>query len=148
MFEIVSSLLRYIFITVIYLFIYGVMRLIYLDIESMKERQKDPGGKLPYLKLINRRDSLGFKLEEAYLLDGSKTLGRSGKCDITIQDPFISSEHVRLVQKEGTFYIEDLGSKNGTFVNGQRITGELMPLKSGDRVQMGQLDLLYVNNAT
>lgn len=147
MFEILSSLLRYIFITVIYLFIYGIIKLIYLDIHSVNGRQRDPGGKLPYLKLVNRRDSLDFKLEEVYLLDGSKTVGRAGKSDITVQDPFISSEHARFHMKDGVFFIEDLGSKNGTFVNGERLSSQAVPLKNGDRIYIGQLDLIYVNNA-
>lgn len=147
MFEIVSTLLRYIFITVIYLFIYGIIRLIYLDIQTMNNRQKDPAGELPYLKLINRRDSLDFRLEEVYLLEGDTTIGRSGKNNIAIQDPFISSEHVKLVLQGKVFYLEDLGSKNGTFVNEQRVAGQKVLLNNGDRIHIGQLDLLYVENA-
>lgn len=144
MFEIVSILLRYLFILVIYLFIYGIIRLIYLDIQTMNNRHRDPAGEMPYLKLINRRDSLDFRLEEVYLLDGDKTIGRSNKNSIVIQDPFISSEHIQLILQENGFCLKDLGSKNGTFVNGEPVAGQQVLLKNGDRVHIGQLDLLYV----
>ncbi len=140
MFEIVSSLLKYIFITVIYLFIYAIIRMIYLDI-----RPTGPAGKngLPYLKLVNRRDDLDFKVEESYMLTDRLTIGRAQGNGITVADPFLSGKHAAFIYKDGACTVEDLSSTNGTLVNGGKLEAPI-GLKDGDRIHIGQLDFLYV----
>ncbi|MCX7749556.1 MAG: FHA domain-containing protein [Clostridia bacterium] len=138
--------LKYIFITVIYLFIFGIIRLIYLDIESMHRIKSIKSGNFPYLKLINQRDQLSFKVDESYILDKDLTFGRSRKSDIVIFDPFLSGRHVKITLNNGKCAIEDLGSTNGSFVNGTQVVNVPRPLKDGDRIHIGQLDFLFVNN--
>lgn len=58
MFGVLSTLLKYIFITIIYLFIYSIIRLIYLDIRSVSAQRTGLNKDVPYLKLINRKESL------------------------------------------------------------------------------------------
>jgi hypothetical protein len=65
------------------------------------------------------------------------TLGRDITNDITINDPECSRHHMRLTRGAGGYTIEDLGSTNGTFVNGQRLTGA-RPLRNGDMVGLGE----------
>lgn len=65
------------------------------------------------------------------------TLGRDITNDITINDPEVSRHHMRLTRGAGGFTIEDLGSTNGTFVNGQRLTGA-KPLNNGDMIGLGE----------
>jgi pSer/pThr/pTyr-binding forkhead associated (FHA) protein len=66
----------------------------------------------------------------------TNTIGRSPGIEITINDPEISRRHAQIVQREKSFTIEDLGSTNGTFVNGQRSVGAV-PLRHGDRIEFG-----------
>ncbi len=69
------------------------------------------------------------------------TIGRSSQNDISVNDPKVSRHHCQIVQYDnGTFGIVDFGSKNGTFVNGQRVYGEVQ-LMWGDRVQIAQANL-------
>lgn len=65
------------------------------------------------------------------------TLGRDITNDIVINDPEVSRHHMRLTRGGGGYTMEDLGSTNGTFVNGQRLTGA-RPLASGDMVGLGE----------
>ncbi len=50
------------------------------------------------------------------------TIGRDEACELHLQDPKISRRHARVVAQHGTWYVEDLGSSNGTSVDGERVT--------------------------
>ncbi len=65
------------------------------------------------------------------------TLGRDITNDIVINDPEVSRHHCRLTRGGGGYTLEDLGSTNGTFVNGQRLTGA-RPLAGGDMIGLGE----------
>ncbi|HEY8430343.1 MAG TPA: response regulator [Sandaracinaceae bacterium] len=69
------------------------------------------------------------------LVGGAVVLGRSDDCDLQLDDPKVSRVHARLVRQGEQWLIEDLGSRNGTLVNGERLT-ERRALSFGDRVQL------------
>lgn len=70
-------------------------------------------------------------------------LGRDSSADITINDPEVSRNHCRLIL-DRSYYIHDLGSTNGTFVDGRRLGGEPQRLMHGQIVQLGSnVTLLY-----
>ncbi len=79
-----------------------------------------------------------------YSLEGDQlVIGRDSSSGIAINDAEVSRKHARLNFQGGKYVIEDLGSTNGTFVNGQRLTNAVV-LKSGDVVSLGeQIVLLY-----
>lgn len=64
------------------------------------------------------------------------TIGRDIGNNVVVNDPEVSRRHTRLRSQAGGYVIEDLGSTNGTFVNGQRLMGPHM-LKSGEQVMLG-----------
>ena len=75
-------------------------------------------------------------------LDGSLlTLGRSRDCDIPIDDPSVSRRHAELHRDSDGFTLVDLGSTNGTQVNGRKI--DRVPLQNGDRITLGQTELRF-----
>lgn len=140
MYNILSLVFKYLFILIIYLFMFSIIRLIYLDIKGMGlvTHAKDT-----YLKLINQKDTLPFKVKEVYSLEEDVTIGRSNKNTIVIKDPYISKNHLSIVKDEGDYYLEDLNSANGTFVNGDRIM-DVVKLKNGDTIRLGQVDFIFV----
>lgn len=140
MYNILSLVFKYLFILIIYLFMFSIIRLIYLDIKGMglSTYVKDT-----YLKLINQKDTLPFKIKEVYSLEEDITIGRSKNNTITIKDPYISKNHLSIVKDEGDYYLEDLGSANGTYVNGDRIM-DVVRLKNGDTIRLGQVDFIFV----
>lgn len=77
-------------------------------------------------------------------LDGDQlTIGRDSSNGVAINDAEVSRKHARLLFQGGKYVIDDLGSTNGTFVNGQRLAGPVV-LKSGDVVSLGeQIVLMY-----
>jgi len=72
------------------------------------------------------------------------TIGRSPDNDIFLDDVTVSRKHAVLVQSNGEFRIEDLGSLNGTFVNRRRIDSAAR-LQSGDEVQIGKYRLSFIS---
>jgi pSer/pThr/pTyr-binding forkhead associated (FHA) protein len=65
-------------------------------------------------------------------------IGRSSECDLRPKSDAISRRHCAIVVKDGTVLVREFGSKNGTFVNGRRVEGELV-VNSGDTLQVGPL---------
>ena len=141
MYNIFSLIFKYIFIIIIYLFILSIIRLIYLDIRGIGTTPLDNS---VYLKLINRKDSLPFKVKEYYPLEDLVSLGRGNDNKIIIKDPYVSKNHLKIVEDEGNYYLEDLNSANGTYLNGDKIM-DVIELKNGDRIRIGQVEFLYVN---
>jgi pSer/pThr/pTyr-binding forkhead associated (FHA) protein len=73
-------------------------------------------------------------------LDDEVTIGRAPGCTIVLDEQFVSQVHTRVFRREGAVFVEDLGSTNGTWVNGTRAVGQ-MPGRPGDRVQIGNVIL-------
>jgi pSer/pThr/pTyr-binding forkhead associated (FHA) protein len=69
-------------------------------------------------------------------------LGRASDNDIVIDDPFTSSNHAMIIWRDGGWWIEDLGSHNGTFVN-DVITRKAAELEDGDYIGIGQTCLRF-----
>src|SRR5688572_27744736 len=64
----------------------------------------------------------GLRAGSAYDISGGALLGRSDQADIRLEDTFASSRHARLVPHGDAVVLEDLGSTNGTFLNGDAVT--------------------------
>lgn len=141
MYNILSLVFKYVFIVIIYLFIFSIIKLIYLDIKGIRPIPFDNS---TYLKLINRKESLPFKIKEYYPLDDNIFLGRGNDNEIVIKDPYISKKHLRIVKDEDDYFLEDLKSANGTYVNGQRVM-DVLKLNNGDRITVGQVEFIFVN---
>ncbi len=86
---------------------------------------------------------------QKFLLDRPvTTIGRSSMNDLPIADKMLSRQHARILRDgNGGLTIEDLGSRNGTFVNGERLV-HTRPLKSGDRITVGAVTLKVESEST
>ncbi|HEY5600213.1 MAG TPA: FHA domain-containing protein, partial [Candidatus Manganitrophaceae bacterium] len=84
----------------------------------------------------------GGKELEKVVDKGVFTLGRDLRSDWTLKDPMVSREHAIIKQNADGFYIEDRGSRNGTFVNKEKITGK--KLSNGDEIQIGSCLFYFV----
>ncbi len=74
---------------------------------------------------------------------GGRLLGRDPECDLALDDGEVSWRHARVGPDDGHVTIEDLGSTNGTFVNGERLL-ERRQLESGDRIELGSAVLEFL----
>ena len=145
LYVILTSLMKYLFITIIYVFIFAIIRMIYLDIRNMNVCKKRMAPKnCAYLELMNDRETLYFEVKEFYPMTSEViVIGRSQDCNIQIDDFYLSGHHTKLWYEEEEWHIEDMGSTNGTYINGKKLKKEMI-LDNGDIIRMGQLDFLVV----
>lgn len=93
------------------------------------------------------RFRLRFLLQEHDLPPGETILGRSPDCHITIEDPLISRQHARIVVEGGVVTFHDLGSRNGSRINGRPMTGSQV-LVDQDRLRLGAQELVFFRMET
>jgi hypothetical protein len=85
----------------------------------------------------------GGRVGESFPLTTERmTIGRRPDSDIFLDDVTVSRDHALLVRRGGDFYLDDLGSLNGTYVNRHRI--ESHRLEDGDELQVGKFKLTYI----
>jgi hypothetical protein len=127
-------LLRLLFLVLLYLFLFAVVRVLVRDLRAAA---REPGAELGRLRVLESPS--GEPASGAtFGLDALTTLGRDVNNTIVVDDPFASSEHAVLSYRGRTWYVEDLGSTNGTYVNGGRVDG-VSPIGFGDELQVGQV---------
>jgi FHA domain len=141
--------LKIAFLVLLYLFIWRIVRTASRDLrlpqESVILTPQASGRELLPLggRLIVLRSPTLPPGEERVLDSAPITLGRSGQNDIALpNDDFASSAHARIEPRRDGVWIEDVGSTNGTFVNGERVDGARR-LQTGDVVRIGETDLRF-----
>lgn len=88
----------------------------------------------------------GLAFAKAALDEGECTLGRHSSCQVHVPDPSVSDKHARVYKGDQGVLIEDLGSTNGTKVNGKLISAPTR-LAEGDRISLGETKLAIAINA-
>ena len=146
MYEILAGIVKYAFVFIVYMFILSIVRLIYLDIADAKRRESTSGSGLAYLKLVNLRRNLSFKMHESYSIKELALIGRNKRCHIYIDDPYMSKNHAKIFLRDGVFYIQDLDSTNGSFLNGRRLPDHPVRLKDSDKLSFGNISFIFVDN--
>jgi len=86
----------------------------------------------------------GGRVGESFALDGDRmTIGRRPDSAVFLDDVTVSRDHALLVKRSGDYYLDDLGSLNGTYVNRHRI--ESHRLEDGDELQVGKFKLSFLS---
>ena len=84
----------------------------------------------------------GLRDGAAYDLSDGAVLGRGDQVDIRLEDSFASTSHARLLPQGDVVVLEDLGSTNGTYLNGEPLRGP-QPLHVGDRIRIGDSEFTF-----
>ncbi len=84
----------------------------------------------------------GLRAGSAYDLSQGALLGRGDSADIKLEDTFASASHARLVPQGEVMVLEDLGSTNGTYLNGEPLRGP-QPLHVGDSIRIGDSEFTF-----
>jgi pSer/pThr/pTyr-binding forkhead associated (FHA) protein len=85
---------------------------------------------------------MGHQPDAAFDVGKGATMGRSDSAEIRVDDPFASSAHARIFARGDFMYLEDMGSTNGTYLNGRQVkTAER--LKVADVIRIGDSEYRY-----
>ena len=128
--DVILAMLRIIFLGLVYLFVWQVARAIGSHLGISLKRDRREGRRVVIVKSESQQ---GRELE----IKDVSVLGRSDDADVLLDDPYASEFHMRLVAQENGLVLHDLGSTNGTYVNGRRVTAPA-GLKRGDTIQVGK----------
>jgi FHA domain len=129
-------IVRLLFLGLLYLFLFRIARAL---IGDLRAAAREPGAELGRLVVV--ASPSGEPAEGTSLaLDAIATIGRDVNNAVVVEDQFVSAEHAILTFRGRAWYVEDLGSTNGTFVNGSPVDG-VAPIGFGDVVQIGQVRL-------
>jgi pSer/pThr/pTyr-binding forkhead associated (FHA) protein len=140
------------FLVVLYLFVARAVRAVLLDVygpradrpagrKRQKQRQPAPpkparsARKMPKELMVNDLDG-----RRSVPLRDSVTIGRAASCDLVVSDNYVSNVHARIYAKDGTYWLEDLGSTTGTYVNRGKVSVPVA-IGPGDEVKVGKASL-------
>ncbi|MGH2572740.1 MAG: FHA domain-containing protein FhaB/FipA [Actinomycetota bacterium] len=144
----VLTILKVLFLALLYFFVYRAIRSVVVDLRAETSQPVARGreaparprrGKAKPPKSIVVLDERGNKVNTVRL-GGTIQIGRAEACQIQCSDTYVSSFHARVFSRDGAWYVEDLGSTNGTYLNQRRVTSPA-ELRAGDRVQVGKTTL-------
>ena len=124
----VVDIITIVVLAAIYLFLFWVAR-------SMRAHLGKPAEKKDSRRIEVRGGGGGILAFAP--LDSPVMIGRSNDADLVIDDPFASDFHARVGPVKGGYRIQDLGSTNGTYVNGERLAAPVT-IGPGDQIQIGQ----------
>ena len=146
-------ILKILFLVLLYLFIWRIVRTASRDLRLPQESfilapSSQPGvhaarrgphtGRLVVVKSPDLDEGQDFELDSAQL-----TIGRGGQNDIPIgSDEYASARHARVEPRQDGVWVQDLGSTNGTYLNGMRLEHPRR-LTEGDIVRVGETDLRF-----
>lgn len=128
-------ILKFVVIGIIYLVLFRIIRVMYLDLKGVKPKKES---KEYTIEVKDAPEDTGISRGSFFLVHKILLIGRNVDCDITIKDPYISGIHAKLYTRDNKLYIEDLGSTNGTYVNGKKIKN-LEMLEEGDLIEVGRV---------
>jgi pSer/pThr/pTyr-binding forkhead associated (FHA) protein len=150
--EIALTVLKVLFLALLWLFIASAVSVIRSDLFGRTVPMPDqPGGQeleqpapppkktkrtrgAPRILMITQGSQAG---QSAELADGVILIGRGADAQLSLDDDYVSTRHARVVSGENGIYLEDLGSTNGSYVNNQRITAPTTVTLS-DTIRIGR----------
>jgi len=147
--QLVLTVLKYTFLALLYLFLARAVRVIYLDLMGPRvprpqKQQRAPSAEPARKKRSNPRMlvvSEPDREDRTYPLEGEPvTIGRGESCRVVLGDTYASAFHARVYPQDGGWYVEDMGSTNGTYLNRMKVT-EPVPINLGDQIRIGKTTL-------
>lgn len=128
--------LRLVFILLLYAFLFQIVLVIVRDLPKTSAQENDAEPDRAYLFVVDG-GSEAIIPGQRFDLDQVTSIGRAPSNTIKLPDSFVSAEHSILAFRDGQWWLEDLGSTNGTYVN-RRLVSSPTPVSFGDVIEIGK----------
>lgn len=136
--RIMSFVFGIIFIVFLYFIIYYSLKIMYKDIKGGKRGKRRKAQIAHGLEVVKSSQLDNLRPGSIIPIRQTLTFGRKDDNDVVVRDEFISGYHARIIIKNNVFYIEDLQSTNGTFINGEKIEGRAK-IEVNDEIKLGNV---------
>jgi len=140
------SAIKYGLLVLVYLFIWRALKRVVSDVRAPSGAPRRSRGRTDAEPSTPQTASIVVVHEpdgakpRTFKLATSMLIGRAPECEIRVTDTYASQQHARLFGRQGGWYLEDLGSTNGTFVNDQRLGAPAL-VQPGDTIRVGTTQL-------
>src|SRR5688572_1898982 len=114
--------LRLAFAGLLYLFLWQVLRVTMRDLRQTAQQPQRKRASRAKLIVVDPAES-SLETGTSFSINSKTTIGRHPDCSIAIDEPFLSAIHARFEARDLAWYVTDLDSTNGTFVNGRAVKG-------------------------
>lgn len=131
--NLLCTFLQYAFLFLLYYFLYHIVRLMYRD---LSENSSDAAAREAPSRLLVVEEGQTALAKNAFPFRLQLSLGRDGDNDVVIDNTYVSHHHALICRTEKNYVIEDLGSINHTYLNGEALR-EKTVLKNGDLIKIG-----------
>jgi len=143
MINVVLLLLKWFFLGLLYIFLVFALIIIYKDLKSTPEGTAENSVETEAPSKLVILEGPGMKTGETHSINGQTLIGRSAECDIVIPDVSVSHQHALVSGSTKGYRLEDLDSKNGTFLNNKKISRPAS-LQPGDLIKIGKTILEFM----
>ena len=142
------NVLKVLFLALLYLFIARAVRVIYLDLVGPRVPRKSKPAPVP----ASPRRKRGAQPKALVVTESEGeartypvaseplAIGRADTCQVILGDTYVSQMHARVFPRDGEWFVEDLGSTNGTYLNRVKVT-QPSPVQVGDEIRIGKTTL-------
>ena len=150
----VLDVLKVVFLVLLYFFVYRAVRAVVVDVRGpASPRRTAPkagppaapkaarasrrSGKQPTTIVLAGADGRAKSKGKGVTLNGTVQVGRAEACAVRVEDTDVSQFHARLFHRDDAWFVEDLGSTNGTYLNERKVTSA-SEVHAGDRLRVGR----------
>jgi hypothetical protein len=137
--DVLALVARLAFVLLLYVFVAAVLLSLRRTLHATSAEQDTvPAVRQPARGVLTFADGSpeDGPLGRSVPLDRTLIIGRRPDCDLTLRDDAVSGHHARIIWDGNGWILEDLGSRNGTYVNGERASRPV-PLQTGDAIRVG-----------
>lgn len=134
-------IVRFVFLGMIFIFLYKIIRVMYSDIKGggRSESRLSAG-----IEVVKSEGENQIPLGSVYPLHPITNIGRMSDNNIVLESSYVSSHHARIYQRNNSYVIKDMGSTNGTFLNGARINGPTV-INRDDLIGIGDVVFKFID---
>ncbi len=151
--QLVLDLLKFVFLAVLYIFMWFVVKAVLNELRPQRRRRRPTrqpvatpsrppprrAKKAPrHLAILDGGELKG----KTFGLGDEMVIGRADKCHLVLDDTYVSQMHARIFARDGVYVLEDLGSTNGTYLNGRQLQRPER-LKMADVIRIGDSEYRY-----